>query len=93
MNLFEMVKQLKSLQKTAKKLREELKKELVEFEDENCKIVANAAGEVVSVKIKTRSVEEAERSLNEGFKKINGLVKEKMKEKLGKSLLGGLELF
>jgi len=93
MNIFSMLKELKSLQDGVKKFKEELEKETVEFENDHCRIVANLTGEVLELKIKTSECKEIEKHLFEALKEVNRLTKEKVKEKAQNSLLGGMGLF
>lgn len=93
MNIFSMMKQLKSLQEGMKKFKEDLERETVEFENEHCRIVSNLAGEIVELKIKSSDCENLEKHLFEALKEVNRRVKEKVKEKAENSLFGGMGLF
>ncbi len=93
MNIFSMMKQLKSLQEGMKKFKEDLERETVEFENEHCRIVSNLVGEIVEFKIKSSDCENLERHLFEALKEVNKRVKEEVKEKAENSLFGGMGLF
>jgi len=74
MNLFNALKQLKSLQESFNKFKEELEKETVTYEDENFKIVSNLAGEILHLEIKNGECKTLEKELlkgSEGSKQTN----------------------
>ncbi|MEO2153860.1 MAG: YbaB/EbfC family nucleoid-associated protein [Aquificota bacterium] len=89
MNIFQMMKQLKSLQDMVKNFKEDLEKEIITYEDETCKLVANAAGKVLEIKIKTSDCKDLEEKLLKAFNELHKLTKERVKEKMDNSLLGG----
>ncbi len=93
MNIFEMMKQLKSVQESVNRLKEELETETVTYEDEHCKITATLAGEVVELSLKGENCKELERHLQKAFKELYKLSKERVKEKTKSSLLGNFGLF
>jgi DNA-binding protein YbaB len=93
MNIFDMMKQLKSIQDSVSSFRESLKKETITYEDENVKIVANAAGEVLEIKIKTDNCKGLEEKLLKAFKKLNEETKKRVKQLAQNSIFGGMGLF
>jgi DNA-binding protein YbaB len=93
MNIFEMMKQLKSLQADLSNFKESLKKEVITYEDEQCKVVANAAGEVLEIKLKGNNCAEVEEHLKRAFEEIHKETKKRVKELAKSSLLGGFGLF
>jgi len=93
MNIFEMMKQLKSVQDSMNKLKEELQNETVTYEDENCKITATLVGEVVDIQLKKESCKDLEENLKKAFKELHKMAKEKVKEKTKSSLFGNMGLF
>ncbi|RTZ58539.1 MAG: hypothetical protein DSZ31_05805 [Gammaproteobacteria bacterium] len=93
MNLFNALKQLKSLQETFNKFKEELEKETVTYEDENFKIVSNLAGEILHLEIKNGECKTLEKELLKALKEVNRQTREKIKEKAQNSLMGSMGLF
>jgi len=93
MNIFEMMKQLKSVQDSMNKLKEELQNETVTYEDENCKITATLVGEIVDIQLKKESCKEIEETLKKAFKELHKMAKERVKEKTKSSLFGNMGLF
>jgi DNA-binding protein YbaB len=93
MNIFNALKQFKSLQESLNRFKEELERETVTYEDENFKIVSNLTGEVLELRIKSENCERLEENLLKALKELNRRVKEKVKEKAQNSLLGSLGLF
>ena len=94
MNLFNTLKQLKSLQESFNKFKEELEKETVTYEDGNLKIVSNLAGEILHLEIKSSDgCKTLERELLKALKELNRQTREKVKEKAQNSLMGSMGLF
>ena len=93
MNIFSMMKQLKSLQDSMKNFKEELERETVVYENGSFKIVSNLAGEILELKIKNSECENLEKELLEALKEVNKKVKEEVKKKAENSLFGGMGLF
>jgi len=94
MNIFSMMKQLKSLQESFNKFKEELEKETVTYEDENFKIVSNLAGEILHLEIKNSDgCKTLEGKLLKALKEINRQTRGKVKEKAQNSLMGSMGLF
>jgi len=93
MNIFEMMKQLKSVQDSMNKLKEELQNETVTYEDENYKITATLVGEVVDIQLKKESCKDLEENLKKAFKELHKMAKERVKEKTKSSLFGNMGLF
>ena len=93
MNIFSMMKQLKSLQDGMKKFKEELERETVVYENESFKIVSNLAGEILELKIKTSDCEKIETELLKVLKEVNKKVREEVKKKAENSIFGGMGLF
>jgi len=93
MNIFNALKQFKSLQESLNRFKEELEKETVTYEDENFKIVSNLAGEVLELKIKNAQCQNLEKELLKALKELNRQAREKIKEKAQNSLFGSLGLF
>ena len=93
MNIFSMMKQLKSLQDSMKNFKEELERETVVYENESFRIVSNLAGEILELKIKNSECENLEKELLKALKEVNKKVKEEVKKKAENSLFGGMGLF
>ncbi len=93
MNIFSVMKQLKSLQESFNKFKEELEKETVTYEDENFKIVSNLAGEILHLEIKKGECKTLEKELLKALKEVNRQTREKIKEKAQNSLMGSMGLF
>jgi len=82
------MKQLNSLRREMEGFKEALEREKITFEDENFKIVANAAGEILELEIKNPDCSNLSEKLKGALNEVNRKGKERVKELAKGSLFG-----
>lgn len=94
MSMFSQLKQIKDLKEQAKKLQDELGKEIVDTEKDGIKITMNGSQEVLKVEVTNPSVLESKEKVeaaiknctNESIKKAQNVMAKKMQSMPGLDL-------
>lgn len=96
MSMFSQLKQIKDLKEQAKKLQDELGKEIVDTEKNGVKIKMNGSQEVLNVEItnpdilnnKEKTEQAVKDCVNESIKKVQNVMAKKMQSMPGLDLPG-----
>ena len=96
MSMFSQLKQIKDLKEQAKKLQDELGKEIVDTEKSGVKIKMNGSQEVLAVEItnpdilsnKEKTEQAVKDCVNESIKKVQNVMAKKMQSMPGLDLPG-----
>ena len=94
MNVFELVKQLKSFKLVVEEVKEELRRERGLLEKEGVKVVFNGLGEILSIEFKEeKGCEEVKGILIELINQAQEVSRDKVKEVMNRHFGGLLEGF